>query len=70
MTKDDWIDRCAARFVKKGGMNPEQADIYARTCWGEAVKNAGSEEQALTDPAWGPEESADVEMSYWAENAA
>lgn len=33
MTKQEWLQRCAARYVSKAGVTQEQADEFALACF-------------------------------------
>ena len=33
MSKDEWLTRCAARFVERGGLTEQDAKAYAETCF-------------------------------------
>lgn len=55
MNKQEWLDRCAAQFLKRVSINAEDAMAFAEACL-EFVQND------LTEP---PEDAADEEMSNW-----
>jgi hypothetical protein len=56
MTKDEWIARCAARFVAEAGLEAERAREFAEACF----ENDGT--GYFSDD---PEGSADEDMSCW-----
>lgn len=55
MTEKEWKDRCAARFIQRGGMDEEDAAYNAQVCFDEFCADS------LDDP----EVCADESMSYW-----
>ena len=61
MTRDEWIDRCAARMTAVAGMARDNALYFAKECAAfEAESNGPSGD------GWNaPEDAADEEMSYW-----
>lgn len=58
MTKDEWISRCAARFVSRSDLGDIRAREYAEACY----DNSGAE-----DFADDPEGAADEDMSCWSD---
>jgi hypothetical protein len=73
MTKEEWLKRCANRFVEKAWVVRKSAEEMAQACW-ENVKDhllgacPLTEEQVLANAVSGnytPEEAADEEMSAW-----
>lgn len=52
----DWIDRCAKRYIERGGCTEETARQLAAA----AFENRESDES--------PEEAADTDMSYWTDD--
>ncbi|MCA8293350.1 hypothetical protein LGN19_06030 [Burkholderia sp. AU30198] len=58
MTDEQWLRRCAARFVRRGNVDPHIAASYAEAAF-ENVADFGFEND--------PEGAADCEMSYWSE---
>lgn len=61
MTRDEWEERFSARIVDAGGFLKVQADEMARTAADENLASNGDE--------WlDPEDDADVELSYMAED--
>lgn len=57
MTKDEWITRCAARFVSRGGLDETRAREFAEACF----------ENDDGDFVDDPEGSADEDMSCWSD---
>jgi hypothetical protein len=55
MTEQDWQDRCAARFIERGGLDSEEAIYNAQICY----------EEFCVDSLDNPEYCADESMSYW-----
>lgn len=56
LTQQEWTDRCAKRYVERGGCTEENARQMAIA----AFENRESDES--------PEEAADTDMSYWTED--
>jgi hypothetical protein len=61
ISRELWVERCAARYVAVTGLDADRAANFAK---------AGADQETLTngpDPsAWTPpEDSADEDMSYW-----
>lgn len=54
--KDEWIARCAKRYIERAGMPPANAFDAARTNY---------EETAELGLSVTPEEAADDDMGYW-----
>lgn len=59
MDKQEWIKRCSARFVERGGCVKEVAIDMAESCFEAAIEWDGFLES--------PESVADEDMSYWGE---
>lgn len=55
MEKQEWLDLCTSRLMRRGGLNPEQARHHAEAC----LENINGD---LTES---PEDSADEDMSRW-----
>lgn len=55
MTEKEWKERCAARFVKRGGLDKDDANYNAEICFDEFYR----------DDSDSPEYCADESMSYW-----
>lgn len=51
-----WLDKCAARFVERGGLTQEEAGEAALIMFQEADEGAD------------PVEAADEDMSYWTDD--
>ena len=58
MTKKEWLDRCAARYVAQGGISTEAAPAYAQACFEE------QDGEFLESADYSPEDCADEDMSY------
>ena len=58
MDKEEWIRRCAARYVSESAIDNVTATQLAETNFEEMEGDSD-------DPSNNPEESADVDMSYW-----
>ncbi|MBU9468613.1 hypothetical protein LGM75_24660 [Burkholderia multivorans] len=56
MTDEQWLKRCAARFVERAHVNETIARSFAESCF-EDIADFGFEND--------PEGAADCEMSYW-----
>ncbi len=56
MEKQEWLDACAAQFIRRAKMLPEDATHHASVCL-ESVNG---------DLTESPEDAADEEMSNWA----
>ena len=54
MTEKEWIDRCAKRYMERGGLREELAINAAHACF-------------ENDPEMIPEEAAELDMIYWYE---
>lgn len=54
MDRNEWLKRCAQRFLDRAECNRAEAFEFARTCY----DNEDGES---------PEDNADIEMSYWEE---
>lgn len=65
LTKDEWLARCAARYLERVQISKEDAADYATGSLESAMEREdGDEDRALaTDPA----KAADIDMSYWEE---
>lgn len=59
MTKDEWKIRCAAQYIRRGGLTPEDANAAAQ----ETFDSLDSEFDALV--ACNPERSANDNMDCW-----
>jgi hypothetical protein len=55
LPKDEWIDRCVARYMSKSSIDLDSAKVFAEACWD---MREGWFENA-------PEDAADSDMSYW-----
>lgn len=65
MTKEEWLSRCAVRYVERGGVDPERAKEFAQACF-EAQDDG---ESAFSESAdYNPEACADEDMSYWTDD--
>lgn len=58
LTREQWLERCAARLRDRGGMVPDVAMLTADA----QLENLNED---LTE---NPEQAADDEMSYWTED--
>lgn len=56
MTREEWIDRCAKRYMERGGLNEKDARTAAEYQAGEQSDTWGWDK---------PEETADEDMSCW-----
>lgn len=52
--KEDWLRRCAQRYIDMSGIDEDEAKEYAEACWESRLDDADS-----------PEDAADEDMSYW-----
>ncbi|WP_264858166.1 hypothetical protein [Burkholderia cenocepacia] len=52
--KQEWIERCAKRYVDRAGLDLAMARDFADACW----------EMRLSDDD-SPEDMADEDMTYW-----
>lgn len=59
LKKQEWIDRCATRYMRHGGVGETLAREMAATCWDEEQDNPTSQS---------PEDCADEDMSYWTDD--
>ena len=59
MTKDEWKTRCAAQYIRRGGLTPADANAAAQATF-DALD---SESNALV--SCNPEQSADDDMDCW-----
>ena len=59
MTEDEWKTRCAAQYMKRGGLTQEQANEAAEVCF---------ESRDLTEENYSPEEEADEDMDCWTDD--
>lgn len=57
LTRQQWLDRCAARFVRRAAMEPEAAMHCAWAC----LPNRDDELDT-------PEDTADEELSHWTDD--
>jgi hypothetical protein len=55
MDKQEWLQKCAARFAERSGIHPDDAKYDAEMCLGMVGGD-------LTED---PDEVADEEMSNW-----
>jgi len=63
MTKDEWIERCSARYQERGGLTPEQAQSAAEACFDA---ESGESEFGFSESVeYCPEDCADEDMSNW-----
>lgn len=63
MTKTEWLEACAAKFIE-AGFEQNPATEMASSCLDNTIRAEGSELAALeTSPA----DAAGVEMGYWEE---
>lgn len=61
MTRDEWIDRCANRYISASNIGRESAHEFAVACADQQAEVNGS---SVTE--WdSPETAADDDMSYW-----
>lgn len=58
LSKDEWISRCAAQYVKRGGLMPEQAMGVAEITF-ESQSALGESD---------PEQAADDDMDCWSDD--
>ncbi len=64
MDRATWLQRCSERFIKTGGMQPLIAAQAAEGC-----AETQAEVNGASCVAWdGPEDAADEEMTYWADD--
>jgi hypothetical protein len=63
MTKDEWLQKCAAQYVKAAGLDNETADEFACAAWDCALDDKGSEAAVLEERD--PEDEADEDMLRW-----
>lgn len=56
LTKEEWIKRCAAHYVKVTEVNQEQADTMADACWD-------------MDHDISPEDAAEEDINCWEHDA-
>lgn len=54
IAKEDWLRRCAQRFIEKGGLDEDTAMAFAEACWDAYDRDIDA-----------PESAADEDMSYW-----
>lgn len=54
--KQEFLTRCAARYKDCAGVDNDTAQWLAESCWDEEVANGRG---------LGPEEYADMNMTYW-----
>lgn len=64
MTKEEWLQRCAIRFIERTGLTPKKAHELACTTF-DAQDDPGFEFSESGE--YNPENCADEEMSYWDE---
>ncbi|WP_148237975.1 hypothetical protein [Alicycliphilus denitrificans] len=64
MVRDEWIRRCAARYVAAGDVEPVMARLYAQTRADDQAELHGE-----SGAAWiSPEDAADEDMADWDED--
>jgi len=61
MTKDEWINRCAARYETCSGLTPDEAKAAAEKCFYAESGESGFEFSEAVE--YHPEECADAEMA-------
>lgn len=61
MTRDQWLQQCAQRFMDRSDADAGSAAAYAKECAAAEQQAHGSEPRNWTAPA----DAADEEMSYW-----
>lgn len=54
ITKEEWLRRCAQRYIDKSGIAADSADVFAEACWDQRTSDADS-----------PEDATDADMEYW-----
>jgi hypothetical protein len=54
LSREEWIARCTARYVERGGVEEADARGFAETSWDEELYRE-----------YPPEDAADEDMSYW-----
>lgn len=62
MTKQEWLQRCAARYVEKAGVTQGQADDFAEVQWDILTEDNQSHEDHA------PDDCADEDMEEWVRN--
>lgn len=64
MTRDQWLRRCAQRFIDRGGLDTGEAAACAEEC-----ARTQLDENGRNPAGWDkPEDAADEEMSYWTDD--
>lgn len=66
MDKQEWLNRCAARYVEKAGVTQEQATYFAMNCYENQDAFPGMEFSEAID--YNPEVCADEDMREWVRN--
>ena len=65
MTKEEWLTRCAARFLERASwLTPEEAQEQAQLCFD--AQSGEFEFSELVD--YSPEACADEELSEWVDD--
>lgn len=62
MTKTEWIERCAAQYMKRGGLTQDQATEAAQVTYAAEIGEGETEETR------DPEEAADDDMDCWTDD--
>lgn len=62
MTKQEWLESCAARYVKKARVTQEQAEDCAQVLWDTIKLNLQNHED------FAPDDYADEDMEEWVRN--
>lgn len=52
--RDQWIERCAQRYIERARIPAEDARTFAEACWDQRTSDDDS-----------PVDAADEDMSYW-----
>lgn len=63
MTKEEWLIRCAARYVEKAGVTQEQANYFAINCYENQDDFPVMYFSEVVD--YNPESCADEDMEEW-----
>ena len=64
MTKLDWLQRCAKRYIQKAGMTQDRANELAIACFDAQEYDDGFHELSN----YNPESCADDDMDEWGRN--
>lgn len=59
MDKQEWIDRCAARYINRAGLDKKTAEEMALVCYTQAMDDDDDLDQFT------PEDAADEDMDCW-----